>query len=440
MRTRDVFGYSFSAIRLRKLRAGLTTLGVVIGIAAIVALLSITQGLQNTITMQLETGLATDTLIVSPGRSVFSQGGAGIGGGFGGSDSGFKLLINDMATINGLSPDIEGSVAIIQRAVYFNSSDRSFVINALGVDFAQYAAIYGSNTFVAESGTINLNPQNDEIVIGNTLHDPWKNGTLLYNVDETVEIIWTNATARPPKNETYTGTVTAVLKEIGGFSFGGPSDTGVYIPISQAQSFFDTNECTQIIVKLTNSDQATIDSVSDAIANAFNGEASVISSTAVLNILGSVFSIIQLFLVGIAAISLLVAGIGIMNIMIVSLIERTREIGILKALGMKSRTVLLIFLGESVIIGLIGAVLGIGLGWVLANVVAAVFSGGGLFGGIAGGQASGVGGGMLDIVPVLTPTVLVGALAFGVGVSVIFALYPAWRASKLKPVEALRYE
>jgi putative ABC transport system permease protein len=440
MRARDVFSYSFSAIRLRKLRAGLTTLGVVIGIAAIVALLSITQGLQNTITSQLQTGLATDTLIVSPGRSVFSQGGAGIGGGIGGSDSGFKLLVNDTATIDGLSPDIEGSVAIIQRAVYFNSSERSFIINVLGVDFAQYAAIYGSNTFVAESGAINLNPQNDEIVIGNTLHDPWKNGTLLYNVDETVEIIWTNATARPPKNETYTGQITAVLKEIGGFSFGGPSDTGVYVPISQAQSFFDTDECSQIIVKLKNSDQATIDSVSEQITDAFNGEASVISSTAVLALLGSVFSIIQLFLVGIAAISLLVAGIGIMNIMIVSLIERTREIGILKALGMKSRTVLMIFLGESVIIGLIGAVLGIGLGWVLANVVAVVFSGGGPFAGIGGGQAAGVGAGVMDIVPVLTPTVLVGALGFGIGVSVIFALYPAWRASKLKPVEALRYE
>jgi putative ABC transport system permease protein len=440
MKTRDVFSYSFSAIKLRKLRAGLTTLGVVIGIAAIVALLSITQGLQNTITSELQTGLATDTLIVTPGRSVFSQGGAGIGGGFGGSDSGFKLLVNDTATIDGLSPDIEGTVAIIQRAVYFQNSERSFVINVLGVDYAKYEAIYGGNTFMAESGTINLNPQNDEVVIGNTLHDPWKNGTLLYNVGENVDIIWTNATARPPKNETYTGQISAVLKEIGGFSFGGPSDTGVYIPISQAQSFFDTDECSQIIVKLTNSDQATIDNVSGLISDAFNGEVSVISSTAVLNILGNVFSIIQLFLVGIAAISLLVAGIGIMNIMIVSLIERTREIGILKALGMKSRTVLMIFLGESVIIGLIGAILGIGLGWVLANVTAVIFSGGGPFAGIGGGQTSGISGGGLDIVPVLTPTVLIGALGFGIGVSVIFALYPAWRASKLKPVEALRYE
>jgi putative ABC transport system permease protein len=439
MKTRDVFSYSFSAIKLRKLRAGLTTLGVVIGIAAIVALLSITQGLQNTITMQLEKGLATDTLIVSPGRGLFG-GGAGMGGGFGGGDSGFKLLINDTATINGASPEVEASVAVIQRAVYVQSGDQLFAINVMGVDFAKYADLY-SSTFVADSGTINLNPENDAVVIGKRLSDPWKNGTLLFNVNDDVEIIWANATARPPKNETYTGHVTAVLKEIGGFGFGGPSDTGVYIPISQAQSFFGTDECSTIIVKLKNSDKVTIDSISEAITDAFNGEVSVISSTAVLNILSSVFSLIQLFLVGIAAISLLVAGIGIMNIMIVSLIERTREIGILKALGMKSRTVLLIFLSESVIIGLIGGVIGIALGWGLANVVAIVFSGGGPFQGIGGNQAAtSVGGGGMTITPVLTPTVFIGALAFGIGVSVIFALYPAWRASKLKPVEALRYE
>ena len=113
MRARDVLSYSFSAIRLRKLRAGLTTLGVVIGIAAIVALLSISQGLQSTITAQLQRGFATDTLIVTAGGG----GGFGTGGGLsGGGDSGFQLLVSDTQTINGL-PNVDSSVAIIQKAV-----------------------------------------------------------------------------------------------------------------------------------------------------------------------------------------------------------------------------------------------------------------------------------------------------------------------------------
>ena len=422
--------YSFSAIKLRKLRAGLTTLGVVIGIAAIVALLSITQGLQDTITVQLQKGFATDTLIVSTGRGF----GLGAEGGMGAVDSGFKLLVNDTQTINEIK-NVEMSIAIIQKVGYVRFGERVRTTTIVGVDFAKYANIY-SSTFVAESGDIPPNLENETVVVGKRVSDPWKNGTLFCNVNDAVEIIWPTATARPPKNETYTGHVKAVLKEIGGFGFGGPSDSSVYIPISQAQSFFGTDQCDMIIVKLENDDKATIESVSKAISNAFNEQVSAMSSTAVLNILSSVFSLIELFLAGIAAISLLVAGIGIMNIMIVSLMERTREIGILKALGMKSRTVLLVFLCESVIIGLIGAAIGIASGWGLANVVViALGRGDGTF---MGNHAAGARG--MTITPVLTPTVFLGALVFGVGVSVIFALYPAWRASKLKPVEALRYE
>jgi putative ABC transport system permease protein len=433
LKAQDILSFSFSAIKLRKLRAGLTTLGVVIGIAAIVALLCFTQGLQDTITRQLQTGFATNTLIVSTGGGF----GFGAEGGVSVANSGFKLLVNDTQKINNIT-NVETSIAIIQRGGSIKSGEKARNATIVGVGFAEYASIY-SSTFVAESGEIPLNPENEMIVIGKWVSDPWKNGTLLFNVNDTVEIIWLNATTLPPKEETYTGNVTAVLKEIGGFGVAGPSDSSVYIPISQAQSFFGTDECNMIIVKLKNDDKTTIDSVSDAIKKTFSNQVSVTSATAVLDIISNVVSIIQLFLVGIAAISLLVAGIGIMNIMIGSLMERTREIGILKALGMKSRTVLLVFLSESVIIGLIGAAIGIASGWVLANVVSvafASFSGGG--GPFMGNQPAGTI--RMTITPVLTPTVFLGALAFGVGVSVIFALYPAWRASKLKPVEALRYE
>jgi putative ABC transport system permease protein len=432
MKVSDVFAYSFSAIKLRKLRAALTTLGVIIGIAAIVALLSITQGLQTTITGQLERGLSADTLIVVPGSSALGGGqeGGGFGGGIGGGGStSAPLYINYTSQIDSLSPDIVTSLAIIQKSGYLqNSSNETRRANTIvGVNFSQYANAY-STTFVAASGSIPLNSSDNDIVVGARVSDPRLNGTLFVQANDEVSLIWTNNTIVPFANETYTAHVSAVLERIGGFGLGGPSDTGIYVPLSQAETFFGTDEADMIIVKLKSSDPAVVNSTSKAITDYFGNQVSVISATAVQSLLNTIFSTVSLFLGGIAAISLLVAGIGIMNIMIVSLIERTREIGILKALGMKSRTVLYIFLTESIIIGLIGAVIGIISGWVLANVVSLFLGRGGII------------GSALTITPILTPEVLLGALGFGVGISVIFALYPAWRASKLKPVEALRYE
>ncbi len=430
MRVRDIVSYALGAIRLRKLRAGLTTLGVIIGIAAIVALLSITQGLQNSISEQLQTGFATNTLIVSTG------GGFGMGSSRGTTGSNFRLLTNYTQVID----EIEGvstSAAVIQKVGYISSSEgQELTLNIVGVDFAKYASVY-SSTFVAEYGEIPLDPDNKTVVVGKLVSDSGDNGTLLFDVNDVIEIFWTNSSTLPFKNETYSGYVAAVLKEIGGFGIG-PSDSKIYIPISQAQTFFGTDECSSIVVQLSSDDEAIIDSVSEVIRETFGGQVTVSSSTAVLSTISSIFSTVELFLAGIAAISLLVAGIGIMNIMIVSLMERTREIGILKALGMKSRTVLSIFLSEAVIVGLMGAVFGIASGWVLANVVARIFSGGGGFMRPTGGNTAVAGG--MTITPALTPTVVLGALAFGIAVSIIFALYPAWRASKLKPVDALRYE
>ena len=435
MKVRDVFAYSFSAIKLRKLRAALTTLGVVIGIAAIVALLSITTGLQTTITGQLERGLAADTLIVVPGSSALG-GGAGEGGGFGGggglgggTSTSAPLYVNYTAQINSLSTKISTSLAIIQKSGYIeNSSGYTRIVSSIvGVDFSQYADAYPT-TFISASGSIPLNPSDTDVVIGARVSDPRLNNTVFIGANAEINLTWTNNTRVPFVNETYTANVVAVLERIGGFGLGGPSDTAVYVPLSQAEKFFGTDQADMIIVKLKSSDPATVEATSKAITDYFGNQVSVISSTAVQSLLTTIFSTISVFLGGIAAISLLVAGIGIMNIMIVSLIERTREIGILKALGMKSRTVLYIFLTESVIIGLIGAAVGIISGWALANAVSLFLGRGGII------------GSALTITPILTPEVLLGALAFGVGISVVFALYPAWRASKLKPVDALRYE
>jgi len=439
MKTRDIFSYSFSAIKLRKLRAFLTTLGVIIGIAAIVGLLSITQGLQNTITNEFSQGLATNTLIVSISTGGgFGGGGGGFGGGQGGggsdvqsgglASSNFKLYVNYTNNLNStLDPGIESSFAVITQAGYLQVGDKIRQVNTItGVDFAAYNDVYGTS-FKAAQGTISLTPAEDDVVVGARVSDPRLNGTIFVNAGDNPTVIWTNASQLPFMNQTYTGHIAAVMQQVGGFSFVGPSDTGMYMPLTKAQSFFGTDEASMIIVKLTSSDKATIDAATKAITKYFDNQVTVTSPTAVIDVFTNIVGILGIFVSGIAAISLLVAGIGIMNIMIVSLIERTREIGILKALGMRKRTVLSIFLGESLFIGLIGAIGGIIAGWVLGQVVAF-------------GVERMVGVSGLTLNPVLTPVVVLGALGFGVAVSVIFALYPAWRASKLKPVDALRYE
>src|SRR5208283_2674410 len=201
MRTVDIFGYSFSAIKLRKLRAALTILGVVIGIAAIVALLSITQGLQVTITTQLQKGLSTNTLIVTPGQSALGQaasgsgrGGPGAGGrGFnlGGStaSSGFNLYVNYTQNIDALSPDIVGSFAVIERSGYVDAGGVNSSVTIYGVDFSQYAQQY-SKTFVAASGTIPLNPADNETVVGTLVNNPGQNGTILFSAGDDIGIVW----------------------------------------------------------------------------------------------------------------------------------------------------------------------------------------------------------------------------------------------------------
>ncbi len=424
MKSKDVFSFAFGAVRLRKMRAGLTILGIVIGIAAIVALTSITTGLQVTITSELGAGFSSDTVIVS--TQSFGM--------FGGGSSDFTLLVNDTDTINEID-GVQTSAAIMSKSVMLDFGSTELPLSVTGIDYTAYASIYSS--FVAEEGSIPETPANDSVVIGSRLTDPWDNGTVLAEVGDTILISWTHRVGLEMVEENYTAEVVAVLEEIGGFSMG-PSDLGLYIPLSTAQSFFDTDEVNSIAVQLVSDDEEFVETVSQAIEDAFDGLVSVTSPTALLAIMSSIFDIISLFLVGIAGISLLVAGIGIMNIMIVSLMERTREIGILKALGMKSRTVQGIFLTEALVVGLVGAVVGVVTGYSMA-VMFAAFSGSMFGGGMPGGGQS-LSTGMMTITPILTTEIILGAMAFGVFVAVVFALYPAWRASKLNPVDALRYE
>lgn len=233
----------------------------------------------------------------------------------------------------------------------------------------------------------------------------------------------------------YTFVVSAVLKEVGGF---GPVsvDNQAFIPINTAEKVFSTSEASTILIKIQ--DPSLAEDVTERIEDLYENQVTVLSPKAFIQQAQSIFSFIDLFLSGIAGISLLVAGIGIMNIMIVSVVERTREIGILKALGAKNRTILSMFLSEAILTGALGGVVGIALGAGVSLILAELISHGFGFSPLRPGLAETTSS--LNINPVFTPSLVFGSLAFAVVVGMLFGLYPAWKAAKKEPVKALRYE
>jgi putative ABC transport system permease protein len=212
-------------------------------------------------------------------------------------------------------------------------------------------------------------------------------------------------------------TVIGTIESQGG-SITGDQDNQVNIPITTAQRLFGTTDVSMIMVKAADADnvdrvQAQINRI---LAPSFGEDFTVFTQEQTLGLLGDILGTLTFMLAGIAGISLLVGGIGIMNIMLVSVSERTREIGIRKAVGAKTYDILSQFVIEAVVLSVAGGAIGIALGWL----------------GALGLQA---------LVPTeVTPWAVALAFVFSAGVGIFFGVYPAYRASALDPIEALRYE
>ena len=211
-------------------------------------------------------------------------------------------------------------------------------------------------TFATANGNIPNDPNSTSIVIGAGLTASPLNLTL----GESLTLTWFEYgdQAEIIANHTLATKVAAVLPKIGGFTLSGPSDDEFYLQINTAEQFFNTTEASAIMVSLTTTDKAVITNVTQTIQTHYNNQVTALSATDSLSTIQSVFTTVEAFIGAIAAIALIVAGIGIMNVQITSVLKRTREIGILKAIGAKDRTVLSIFLFETLLIGLIGAVIG----------------------------------------------------------------------------------
>ena len=422
MLIRDIFSYGLNAIRRRKTRKVLSILGVTIGIAAIISIVSLSSGFQDLVNTQFEQGFSSNILIVTTESISFAD-----------TESDLQLYINDTEIINNIN-NINVSTAILQRTCAIQIADQEYILNVVGVDYEKYSRIFQS-TFVTKSGSIPNLPNNTSVIIGARVNDPWKNGSALTSIGDEINITYTTRSGINIENRTYTGKIAGIMEEIGGTNIGGPIDVGVYIPLETAKEFFGTDEVRTIIVQLTASDDQVITQASDQIEAAFGNQIQVITPKSVLDAISSVIRTIEVFVSSITAISLIVAGVGIMNTMLTSLMERVREIGILKALGMQKRTVLGIFLNEALIIGLLGSIFGILAGSALALSIDQL----GLLENFTTGTYNTVLG-EISIRPVFDISLFIYSFIFGILISIIFGLYPAWRASKMDPVEALRTE
>lgn len=398
------------SLTANKLRAGLTMLGIIIGVAAVISLMSIGRGASQAISNQIQS-IGTNLLFVRPGSSNSS----GVRGAEGSAGT---LTIEDgqaLENIDGIvaiAPEVDSFGQFVYQGTNMNVRvlgvtpeylDASTAVPAAG-DFISAANVSGRSLVVCLGSTVaeTLFPEQDPI-------------------GQTVRI--NNVPFR----------VSCVMQPKGGTGFLS-QDTQAFVPLTTAQTrlgrggrFRGGNNIDVLNIKLA--DTSMSDAVTQQIGEILrerhrvvDDDFTVISQQDILSAATSVTDTLTIFLGGIAAISLIVGGIGIMNIMLVSVTERTREIGIRKAVGAKRRDILMQFLTEATILSVVGGLLGIALGWGIALALGSVS---------LGNQ---------QITPVVDTSAIVIGVVFSVLIGLFFGTYPALRASSLRPIEALRYE
>jgi macrolide transport system ATP-binding/permease protein len=400
------------SVSANKTRSALTMLGIVIGVAAVIAMLSIGRGAQAAITSQIQS-IGTNLLFVRPG--AVQQGGVRQEAG-----TAQSLTYEDAQALVGL-PSVTAvapEVDTFGQFVYQSQNSRTRVVGVTPeyLDVRNYTMAQGDWMTQAE-----VDAHSSVVVLGDTT------ATTLFG-DSTL------AVGQSVRINGVPFRVIGVLASKGTTGFGSQDDVGL-IPLTTAQLRFGRNRVqggqssvSSINVEIpsqTVSDQAVAE-ISDVIRQrhhiTFQDDFSVASQQDILNTANQVTGVLTLFLGGVAAISLVVGGIGIMNIMLVSVTERTREIGLRKAVGARKRDILSQFLTEAAFLSLLGGVIGIALGWGISR----------LMGRVQFGNST--------ITPVVGLDAVLLATLFSAAVGIFFGWYPAWRAAGLNPIDALRYE
>ncbi len=397
MRLIDAMTLSSEGLMERKFRLALNLVGIAVGCMAITGLVSVTQGLSDSVTAQLQV-FGPDQLVVAPGQVSSGQILA--------SDS---FTWKDVNLIKKIGRVELATPTLANKLSSFSIKGETHYAETSGFEYLWFRII---EKVEPEEGRVLQRGDVAICVVGHDLAFPYDDEEPILRVGDRIKI---ESFVEGEKRELNVRVV-GVLAKTGGIvsdSF----DRMLILPIRTAQQFFDAGgEFTSIFIKARSIEDVLV--VRDEIKEIYGDDVTVVTSETIQGIVTSIVGMIQAVLSGIAGISLFVAGVGIVNTMTVSVIERTHEIGILKAIGSKNSDVLFLFLSEAAITGLIGGVIGSTLGIALAIFV----------------------GGFIDISVSVSLPLGLFVVGFAVTTSILAGLYPALKASKLKPIEALRHE
>ena len=404
------FRIALQALTANKLRSLLTMLGVIIGVAAVVALVSIGEGAQAQITNQIE-GVGANLIIVMPGR-MDHQGAMSSGGTARTLTLADAEAVSELPHVAAVAPLYQGSEQLI---------------------------VAGRNTQTPIQGTTPeyLDVYNVDVELGRfiTPADVRQNGRVVVLGSQAAEDLFAglNPLGKKVRLRGALFEVVGVMTEQGGGGPGGSQDEWAFIPLSTAHRILggrssSGSEYLLSTINVSAADPEVVDKTTDEITDLLRDrhsltideedDFSVFTQQQLLSVVEEITGVMTLFLGAIAAISLLVGGIGIMNIMLVSVTERTREIGIRKAVGARRGHILVQFLIE----GLVQTLLGGSLGVALAAAIVALIGRTGI------------------LTAQVEPEFVALGLGFSAAVGLFFGIYPAWRAASLNPIVALRYE
>ncbi|MBN2067953.1 MAG: ABC transporter permease [Candidatus Diapherotrites archaeon] len=395
----ELVSVAYRNLKMHKMRSLLTLLGIVIGIGAIVALVSIGEGLNQAITEQFEM-LGLDTLFVEPGS----------GAGFSTAVS-RTLKDSDIRLIEGI-PGVEAAMGFYETAAIAEFRDKKASVLILGFD-------PNKREYLEKAGYLILSK-------GRNLESTDKYSILIpegFSEDGFIEETLKIKDSLAINEQKFQ--IVGITEDLSSLMGGGLVSNFIFMPKETVQDFFGEEDPVEIAVQVT--DRTLVDEVSEKIERRLkqaHGEEDfyIMTTENIMEAAGVVIGLVQVVLVGLAAISLLVGGIGIMNTMLMSVLERTREIGVMKAVGATNSRVLSIFLMEAGLIGAIGGVIGSAFGLLIAAGVSVV--------------ATAVG---FPLPFGINPIVLAGATAFAMLVGMVAGYVPARRAAMLEPVEALRH-